>query len=115
MSTLQIKKIKDRKNELEIEFSERFFKKVNDGWLKSEKGLFYKDVSSKELPEVLKTILLKRGVNAYAHEPHPLIPGYNLNISGAKNPKKELKNALSEVEKNWNEFRLLLEKKLKYK
>jgi DNA-directed RNA polymerase subunit L len=120
--TLQIKITKDKENELEIEFSDRLFKKVDvenvriltdDGWTQSDKkDIFYKDISNKELPEVLRLELIKNGVDAYTYESHPLIPGYRLNVSG-KNPKKEIKNALKNVEKEWNELRSLLEKKLK--
>lgn len=125
MAIFHIKVIKDNSNELEIEFSERFFRKVDkedkenlraledEGWLKGdEKGLLYKEMSSKELAEALKVELSNSGIDAYTHEQHPLIPSYILHVS-AKNPKKELKKSLRKVEKNWNEFKALLEKKLK--
>ena len=121
MSQLQIKIIKNRKEELEIEFKEKLVRKREseslkmlgeEEWQEGKKGLCYKEISSRELPEVLKIRLAKRGVDAYTYEPHPLIPGYRLNVSG-KNSKKELKKALEDTKKEWNKFGKLLQKKLK--
>ncbi len=121
MSQLEIKIVKKKKDELELEFKEKLFKKSDgeglkvlgeEDWQEGKKGVFYKEIPSKELAEVLKSRLVKRGMDAYAYEPHPLAPGYRLNISG-KNPKKGLKKAIKDMKKEWNDFGKLLEKKLK--
>lgn len=122
MTEFQTKIVKDRKDELEIEFKEVFFKKSDVENLKilgeeewhegSKKGLFYKEVPSKELAEALGSVLNKKGIDAYAYEPHPLSNTYRLKISG-KNPKNELKKALKDTKKEWVKLEKLLLKKLK--
>lgn len=122
MSHFEATVIKDRKNELEIEFKEKFFKKIKkenlkflseEEWKKGEKEeIFYKEVSPRSLGEALKVMLVKRGLDAYTYEPHPLSAGCRLNISG-KNSKKKLKKAIKDVEKEWKNFEKSLQKKLK--
>ena len=121
MPKLQINIITDKKNEFEIEFSDKFFRNAegenikileNDGWIRDNKGNLYREVKDKELAEALRAILVRNGVDAYTHEPHHLFPGYRLHIS-AKDPKKELKKAIKVLDKEWNAMKELLLKKIK--
>jgi len=48
-------------------------------------------------------VLQANKVDAYAYEPHPLLPGYRLHIE-AKDPLKELNSAIKTVEADWKAF-----------
>jgi DNA-directed RNA polymerase subunit L len=61
------------------------------------------EFDDKVLPNALLGVLMANKVDAYAYEPHPLIPGYRLHIE-AKDPMKELNTAIKTVEADWKAF-----------
>lgn len=71
--------------------------------LENKKDDLELEFDGKELPNALLDVLLKKGVDAYAYDPHPLLPGYRLHIRD-KNPKNRLKDSLKIVDKEWNDF-----------
>lgn len=75
-------------------------------------GLLDVEFDDKVLPNALLSVLMANKVDAYAYEPHPLLPGYRLHIE-AKDPMKELNSALKTVEADWKAFEK--EFKAKYK
>jgi len=84
---LEPKILEDRKNSIEIRFSEKSF------------------------PNALLDKLHRNGIDAYVYEPHPLLNEIRLRIE-ATEPKKELKKAIKEIEREWGEFNKLLMKEL---
>ncbi len=70
------------------------------------------EFDDKVLPNALLSVLMANKVDAYAYEPHPLLPGYRLHIE-AKDPLKELNTAIKTVEADWKAFEK--EFKAKYK
>jgi len=84
---LEPKILEDRKNSIEIRFSEKSF------------------------PNALLDKLHNSGIDAYVYEPHPLLNEIRLRIE-ATEPKKELKKVIKDVKKGWREFNRLLMKEL---
>ena len=80
--------------------------------IEKKKGILEIEFDDKVLPNALLNVLLTNKVDAYAYEPHPLLPEYRLRIE-AKNPTKELQNALKTVEDEWNKFGRKFQSKLK--
>ena len=78
-------------------------KKMKAEIIEDKDGVLEIEFDDKVLPNALLAVLMKTGVDAYADEPHPLLPDYRLHIE-AKNPKKEFKDALKIVDSTWNEF-----------
>ena len=70
------------------------------------------EIDDDVLPNVLANNLIKKKVDAYFYDPHPLLPGFRLNISSSK-AKTDLKKAVGDVEKDLKEFSKLLKKELK--
>lgn len=66
-------------------------------------GLLEIECDDKVLPNALLGVLMANKVDAYAYEPHPLLPGYRLHIE-AKDPLKELNSAIKTVEADWKAF-----------
>ncbi len=75
-------------------------------------GLLDLEFDDKVLPNALVSVLMANKVDAYAYEPHPLLPGYRLHIE-ASDPMKELNTAIKTVEADWKAFEK--EFKAKYK
>jgi DNA-directed RNA polymerase subunit L len=71
--------------------------------IEKKKEVLEIEFDDKTLPNALLAVLMKNKVDAYAYEPHPLMPGYRLHIE-TEDPVKELKAALKEVETSWNAF-----------
>ena len=80
--------------------------------IEKKDGLLDMEFDDKVLPNALVGVLMANKVDAYAYEPHPLIPGYRLHIE-AKDPMKELNTAIKTVEADWKAFEK--EFKAKYK
>jgi DNA-directed RNA polymerase subunit L len=84
---MEIKFIEKKKDVIEIEFDE------------------------KTVPNALLGALVEEEVDAYVHEPHPLLKAYHLHIEAADS-MKELKKAAAKVEDEWDQFSKLLKKEL---
>ncbi len=70
------------------------------------------EFDKKAIPNSLLEILIKRGIDAYCYEEHPMVSGRRLHIE-AKNAEKELKYSINVLEKEWNEFGKLVKKEIK--
>jgi len=75
-------------------------------------GVLVVEFDDKVLPNALLNVLIGNKVDAYAYEPHPLLPDYRLHIE-ADDPVKELKSAIKSVETDWNAFGKELMSKIK--
>lgn len=75
-------------------------------------GLLELEFDDKVLPNALLGVLMANKVDAYAFEPHPLLPGYRLHIE-SKDPMKELNTAIKTVESDWKAFQKEFEAKYK--
>lgn len=69
------------------------------------------EVTDKALPNALLPILHEMGVDAYAYDNHPLVPGYRLRVV-AKDPVKELKKAADKLSKDWKALAKSVEGKI---
>lgn len=79
--------------------------------VEKKKGSIELEFDNKELPNVLATSLAKRGVDAYAYGPHPLLSDYRLHVD-SKNPIDDLKKSVVEVGKEWGDIQKIFRKTL---
>jgi len=82
--------------------------------IKKKRGSLELGFDNKELPNVLAASLSKRGVDAYAYYPHPLLSDYRLHID-SKNPMDDLKKSIVEVGKEWKDLQKIFRKTLSKK
>ncbi|MFH1721597.1 MAG: hypothetical protein ABH950_03220 [Candidatus Altiarchaeota archaeon] len=80
--------------------------------IEKKKDLLEIEFEDKIMAEALLSELMKKGVDAYTHEKHPLLPGYRLRIE-AKDAQIALKTAISDLEKDWKSFKGAVEKAVK--
>ena len=113
---------KTDRDTIEVEFKERFEFTVNEKgnklllrerseW-KIDGELFYKEISEKNLPEMLRAALTEKGIDAHTHDPHPMTRGRCLCVS-SKNQMNDLNSAVDKVKSDLDEMRMLFEKELK--
>lgn len=79
---------------------------------KEEKGLMEIEFEDKVMANALLAELLKKDVDAYAKENHPLLPGYVLHVE-AKDAKKAVKTAIADLEKDWKALKSAVQKAIK--
>jgi DNA-directed RNA polymerase subunit L len=70
------------------------------------------EINDSILPNVLATRLARNKIDSYFYNPHPLLPGYRIHLE-SKNGKKDIKKAISDVEKDIDEMSDLFSKGLK--
>ncbi|MBN2015154.1 MAG: hypothetical protein JW778_08240 [Candidatus Altiarchaeota archaeon] len=80
-------------------------------FIQKKKKIIELEFDDKTLPNALAEALSENEVDSYVYEPHPLIKGYRLHVE-ADDAMKELKSAVSKVEKRWDGFSELLRKGL---
>jgi len=83
-------------------------------FIQKKKGVIELEFDDKILPNALVGVLSEKDIDAYAYDPHPLIPSYRLHVE-APDAMKELKSALKQVEREWKEFHKLLKEEIKSK
>ena len=81
-------------------------------FVEKKKGVVEVEFNEKDIPICLASTLVKNGVDAYWYEPHPLMPGVRLHIE-AEDAMKEFKGAVSDLTKEWDSFRKIVEGKFK--
>ncbi len=69
------------------------------------------EFNEKEIPVMLSEKLSEKGVDAYWYEPHPLLAGFILHVE-ADDAMKEFTTAVKSLEKDWKEFKKVVEAKL---
>ncbi len=79
---------------------------------KEEKGVVEIEFEDKVMANALLAELLKKDVDAYAKENHPLLPGYVLHVEAA-DAKKAVKTAVADLEKDWKDLKTAVEKAIK--
>jgi len=70
------------------------------------------EINDSILPNVLATRLARNKIDSYFYNPHPLLPGYRIHLE-SKNGNKDIKKAISDVEKDIDEMSDLFSKGLK--
>ena len=113
---------KTGRDTIEVEFKERFEITVEEkanklmlrerGEWKVDGDLFYKEIPEKNLPEILRAALTKKGVDTYTYDPHPLVRGRCL-CAVSKNPIKDLNYAANKVKSDLDEMQTLFDKEIK--
>ncbi|MFC2154087.1 hypothetical protein ACFLRC_01210 [Candidatus Altiarchaeota archaeon] len=77
--------------------------------IEKKKNVIEIEFEDKLMPNTLLAELIKRKVDAYTFQKHPLLPGYCLHIE-AKDAGKELKSAVLALEKDWKALKGAVEK-----